>query len=313
VSLRWPVAPMVARSAAELPAGDHWSYETKFDGFRCIALRHDTVQLQSCQLRPLTLAFPDVVEAVSALPPGTVVDGELVVMVDGRVDFSALQRRATSHRVEAPAMLAVFDLLAHRGEDLRPLPYQERRDRLEQLLGRRHPGLCLVPITRDRVGAAAWMRHGDRGIEGAVAKRRDQGYLPARNSWLKVRAKTTSEAVVGGVVGSPRRPAGLILGRQDRRGRFGVVGRSLPLRREQREVVGQLLARPAGEHPWPTVLPGGRFGLPGGEPVEYIPVEPAVVVEIETDSCFELGRYRHPVKFLRVRTELRPDDLPSGK
>jgi hypothetical protein len=83
VSLRWPVAPMVARSAAELPAGDHWSYETKFDGFRCIALRHDSVQLQSRQLRPLTLAFPDVVEAVSALPPGTVVDGELVVMVDG--------------------------------------------------------------------------------------------------------------------------------------------------------------------------------------------------------------------------------------
>jgi hypothetical protein len=61
------------------------------------------------------------------------------------------------------------------------------------------------------------------------------------------------------------------------------------------------------------VLPGGRFGLPGGEPVEYIPVEPAVVVEIETDSCFELGRYRHPVKFLRVRTELLPDDLTSGK
>jgi ATP-dependent DNA ligase len=129
---------MVALSAGELPVGERWSYEPKFAGFRCIALRHDRVQLQSRQLRPLTSAFPDVVDAASVLPVGTVVDGELVVMIDGRVDFTALQRRATTRWVEAPAMLAVFDLLARRGDDLRPLPYRERRARLEQLLDRRH-------------------------------------------------------------------------------------------------------------------------------------------------------------------------------
>jgi ATP-dependent DNA ligase len=126
------------------------------------------------------------------------------------------------------------------------------------------------------------MGYGDRRIEGVVAKRRDQGYLPARNFWVKVRAKPTSEAVVGGVVGSPRRPAGLILGRHDRRGRPRVVGRTLPLRREQRELVGRLLTQPQGEHPWPPVTPGGRSGLAGSDPVESVPVEPAVVVEIET-------------------------------
>jgi ATP-dependent DNA ligase len=210
-------------------------------------------------------------------------------------------------------MLAVFDLLAHRDVDLRPLPYRERRARLEQMFRRQHPGLCLVPAIGDRRAASAWLGQGARGIEGVVAKRRDQGYLPGRNSWSKVRAKSTSEAVIGGVLGSPQMPLGLILGRHDRRGRLRVVGRSHPLRREQRELVARLLGRPRGEHPWPPVLPAGRFGLPGGEPVEYIPVEPAVVVEIETDSCFELGRYRHPVKFLRVRTELLPDDLTSGK
>jgi DNA ligase-1 len=89
-------------------------------------MRHDVVQLQSRQFRPLTDAFPDVAEAISVCPPGTVVDGELVVMVDGRADFAALQRRASTRRVEAAAMLAVFDLLAHRDVDLRPLPYRER-------------------------------------------------------------------------------------------------------------------------------------------------------------------------------------------
>jgi len=302
---------MVARSAAELPVGDRWSYEAKFDGYRCIALRHNRVQLQSRQFRPLSDAFPDVTEAVSVLPAGTVVDGELVVMVDGRADFAALQRRATTRRVEALAMLAVFDLLAHRGVDLRPLPYRERRVRLEQILGGQHAGLCLVPITRVRLAASAWMGHGDRGVEGVVAKRRDQGYLPGRNSWLKVRAKSTSEAVVGGVLGSPQMPLGLILVRHDRRGRLRVVGRSLPLRREQRELLGRLLAQPRSEHPWPAVLPGGRFGLPGSDPVEYAPVEPSVVVEIETDTCFEVGRYRHPVKFVRVRSELNPADIAT--
>jgi len=292
-----------------LPVGERWAYEPKFDGFRCIALRHEAVQLQSRQLRPLTSAFPDVVEAVSALPAGTVVDGELVVMIAGRADFAALQRRATTRVVEAPGMLVVFDLLAYRGEDLRRLPYRERRARLEDLLDGPRPGLCLVPATRDSAGAVGWMGHGAAGIEGVVAKRRDQGYLPTRYGWSKIRAKSTSEAVVGGVVGSRGAPSGLMLGRHDAGGRLRVVGRTLPLRREARDAVGALLCGPRTAHPWPALLPAGLFGLRRGEPVEYVRVEPAVVVEIETDSCFERGRYRHPVKFLRVRPELLPSDL----
>jgi len=128
------------------------------------------------------------------------------------------------------------------------------------MFSRPHPGLCLVPATGDRLAVSAWMGQGGRGIEGVVAKRRDQGYLPGRNSWVKVRAKSTCEAVVGGVLGSPQMPLGLILGRHDRHGRLRMVGRSHPLRREQRELVGQLLTRPHSEHPWPPLLRLPRDG-----------------------------------------------------
>jgi ATP-dependent DNA ligase len=127
-----------------------------------------------------------VVDALAErLPAGTVVDGELVVMSEHRLDFSALQRRLTSRRVQpdAPATLVVFDLLAHAGVDLRPLRYQQRRARLEQLVTDSCTGLALVPATPELAGARAWMRHGHAGVEGVVAKRGDHGYYPRRHHW----------------------------------------------------------------------------------------------------------------------------------
>jgi hypothetical protein len=106
----------------------------------------------------------------------------------------------------------------------------------------------------------------------------------------KVRAKTTAEAIVGGIVGPPHAPTSLILGRYDGHGRLRVIGRTLPLRREARAELAPLLTQPAGPHPWPTVLPGSRFGLPGSDPVAHTPVAPSVVVEIEADRAHEAGR-----------------------
>jgi hypothetical protein len=114
---------------------------------------------------------------------------------------------------------------------------------------------------------------------------------------------------VGGVIGPPHQPTALILGRYDHRGRLRVIGQTHPLPRAAREQIGAVLEPPAEPHPWPTTLPAGRFGLPGGDSVEHTPVKPALVVEIESDPSLELGRYRHGAKFICARPEVGPDDV----
>jgi ATP-dependent DNA ligase len=281
---------------------------------RRLAAHHGQVRLQSRQRRPFTQAFPDVVHALaSALPAGTVVDGELVVMREGRVDFLALQRRLATRRPEpgAPATLVAFDLLATDTDpDLRPLPQAQRRARLEQLLDHTSAGLALMPTTRELVGAQAWLGLDYPGVEGVVAKQVDQGYYPRRRHWFKVRATTTVEAVVGGVIGARTAPAALVLGRRDARGRLRVIGRTLSLGAQARTELGALLTEPHGPHPWPTTIPASRFGLPHLPPVSHTPVAPTVVVEIETDTTGrDNGVLRHGARFLRIRGELRSPDL----
>jgi len=268
--------------------------------------------MQQQVTRYRTPAFPDVVDAVTeGLPTGTVIDGELVVMSGPRLDFLGLQRRLTSRRVEsaAPATLVAFDVLAAGGEDLRALPYQQRRERLEQLIATSGTGLALVPVTSDLAGATAWMRYKVDGIEGVVAKRVDHSYRQGIRFWAKIRATSSAEAVVGGTVGPPGAPTALVLGRYDQRGRLRVIGRTFPLCREDGAELAALLSAPTGPHPWPTVLPGGRFGLPGSAALTHTPVAPTLVVEIEADRSWELGRYRHGVKFVRTRLDLSPSDV----
>jgi ATP-dependent DNA ligase len=312
----WPVTAMVARSAPAIPVGERWSYEPKLDGFRCIALLgpHGQVRLQSRQHRPLTPAFPDVAHALAtALPAGTVLDGELVVMNGGRVDFPALQRRLATRRPEpdAPAALVAFDLLATDTDpDLRALPQQQRRARLEQLLDHPRPGLALMPTTRELLGAHAWLGLDYPGVEGVVAKRVDQGYYPRRRHWSKIRATTTVEAIVGGVIGPRTAPTALVLGRHDTRGRLRVIGRTLPLGARARAELAALLTEPHRPHPWPTTLPASRLGLPHSPPVSHTPVAPTMVVEVETDTTSHTNAVlRHGARYLRTRTELHAPDL----
>jgi hypothetical protein len=126
---------------------------------------------------------------------------------------------------------------------------------------------------------------------------------------VKIRAKSATEAIVGGIIGPSHAPVSLILGRYDHQGRLRVIGRTFQLPREAHAELAALLTRPTSPHPWPTVLPGSRLGLPGSDPVEHRPVAPTVVVEIETDRAYEDHRYRHGAKFLRIRAELHPLDL----
>jgi ATP-dependent DNA ligase len=308
---------MAAKAVDQLPTGPGWSYEPKYDGFRALAFRDDHgVHLQSRQLRNLTPTFPDVATAVGQLDD-VVLDGEIVVWRSGRFDFAGLQDRLRSGRARvrdlvtaAPAAFVVFDLLAHNGTDLRDRPYSKRRRRLEKLVARGLPdGLVLTPATTDAAVARSWMLgHTQTGLEGVVAKRLGQPYRPGVRAWHKLRTRVTAEAVVGGVIGPVDAPRELILGRFDQGGRLRIAGRSTTLRPAASAELGRLL-RPATVHPWPETLPPHPYG--GGR-TTYNRVTPEIVVELSADLAVDGLRWRHPVRFVRVRGELTAADLAGG-
>jgi ATP-dependent DNA ligase len=309
---------MVARSAPELPSTGPWAFEPKLDGFRVLAVVDGgRARLQSRQQRPLTRYFPEIVEALRQQFGGEVVlDGELVVCgPNGQLDFMALQRRLTGARsaaADGPASYVAFDALAAGGTDLRALPYRIRRQVLQQLLDDARSPLAVVPMTTDGTAARAWLTgHLAAGIEGVVAKRLDHGYQPSRRAWRKVKARTSAEAIVGGVLGPVGSPVALVLGRRDEHDRLHVVGRTTTLPRQVRAELGAALQPADRWHPWPAVLPPARFG--DAAPVEYTRVQLVVVVELAVDSAVDVVRgrpvWRHPAQFQRARHDLRAEDL----
>ncbi|GAA4557704.1 hypothetical protein [Pseudonocardia xishanensis] len=305
MGVEFPVATMVARTGNDLPDDGRHAYEAKLDGWRCVAHVGRRVRLHSRQQRSLTGLFPDVAAGLAELvPEGTVLDGELVAMCDDRADFAAL------HSGRGQRHLVAFDVLADRGRDIRGEPYRDRRRRLEDLLASARGALRLMPASTDVAVARAWMvDHGGRGVEGVVAKRLDHGYRPRSRFWSKHRTRLSADAIIGGVIGPVEAPTALVLGRHDDRGRLRVVGRTVALQRHASMEVGGLLTRARGPHPWPTVLAGGRLGLPGLDDVEHTPVDPAVVVELDVDTAFEAGRWRHGARLVRVRHDLEAGDL----
>ena len=316
MDLRPPLPAMVARPAAELPDEQHsdgYTFEPKLDGWRCLAFHRldHTAALQSRQHKPLTMYFPEITAAVlGQVPPGTVLDGELVIYRDGHCDFAALHHRLARPANSVRASYVVFDVLTVAGRDLRGLPYRKRRKRLRRLLVDTGPPLVLMPATRDLGGAQAWMReHIEAGVEGVVVKHREHGYRPRRRVWWKVRSRTTADAVVGGVIGPLDAPEALLLGLPDERGRLHVAGRTGPLTLPARRELGSLLVPAQRTHPWPERIPSSRFGQLPGDLVDYTPTEPLLVVEVDADVCFEQHRWRHPTGFRRIRAELDPTDL----
>jgi ATP-dependent DNA ligase len=316
---------MTARTAVMLPAeerAERFSFEPKLDGFRCIAFVHDgRAVLQSRQQRFLTRYFPEITAALIAqVPDGTVLDGELVIRRDGRLDFAALQRRIHPSAMHSarrsqvtPATFVVFDVLVGEQRDLRAEQYRRRRKQLRRLLEEARPPLALMPATRSLEGARAWMaEHGGTGIEGVVVKDRKRAYRPDRHSWQKVRIRAAADAIVGGVIGRLDAPEALVLGRWDDHGRLRVAGRTRPLRPAERAELADVLVAPEGAHPWAPVLPAARFGQLGADPVVYTRARPEVVVEVDADVCWEQDRWRHPVTFRRLRLDLVAHDVAAG-
>src|SRR5262247_4384051 len=193
---------MLSKAADALPTGDGWLFEPKWDGFRTLVFRDgDDVLLQSRDEKPMNRYFPELVAPlVAALPDRAVVDGEVVIVGAGGLDFEALLLRIhpAASRVkllaaESPASFVAWDLLALGDEDLRQTPLAERRARLEQVLGDAEPPVHLSPATRDRALAEDWFRRFEgAGLDGVMAKRLDEPYRAGERTMLKIKHSRTA-------------------------------------------------------------------------------------------------------------------------
>ena len=249
--LKPPIAPQLARSAKELPEGEGWRYEPKWDGFRTLVFRDgDDVHLQSRTGKEMNRYFPEVVDQVRAMAPErAVLDGEVIVVVDGVQEFDKLSQRIhpAASRVErlakeTPAAYVAFDLLASQDESLLELPYEERRERLGALgLGHEE----VTPMTGDPEAAGEWLQGHS---EGAIAKQADAPYLPGeRKGMVKIKRVRTADVVVAAFrMGKEENTVGsLILGLYDDDGELHIVGHTSGFRaKEKRELLEMLGALP---------------------------------------------------------------------
>jgi ATP-dependent DNA ligase len=325
---------MEAEQQAELPAGADWTYEPKWDGFRCLVFRDgDDVDLRSKAGKPLGRYFPDVVVAVLAVPVARfVLDGEIVIPIDGELSFDQLQLRLhpAASRVNMlaaahPALFVAFDLLVDaRGRDLTARPLAERRAALEAFAARNldleDGTIRLSPETAERARAAVWLKDGRQGLDGVVAKRVDQPYLSGERAMVKVKRLRSADCVVGGFrwqgsaggAGAGSGQVGSLLLGLYEDGLLHHVGftGSMP-RNVRHEATERLL--PLREGPgFNGRAPGGpsRWRKEGGD--EWEPVRPTLVVEVQCDH-FSGGRFRHGTRFLRWRPDKDPRACTLGQ
>ncbi len=332
-----PLAPMLAKSVPQVPAPESvpggLSYEPKWDGFRCIVFRDGPdVELGSRNERPLTRYFPELVEAVQEqLPPRCVVDGEIVVPIDGRLQFERLQDRIhpAQSRVQllaerTPASLVVFDLLALDAESLLDASFRERRARLEQALATAGAPVHVTPATTDHAQARRWFGVFEgAGLDGLLAKPLEGRYAPDQRTMLKIKHDRTADCVVAGYrlhkASTPERPllGSLLLGLYDDAGTLQHVGvsASFPMaRRAELYAEVQPLLADLDEHPWGTwaeAAEGDR--RPGAnvsrwnakKDLSFVALRPERVLEVAYDHM-EGTRFRHTAQFHRWRDDRDP-------
>jgi len=316
-----PYPPMEALLVDEIPAGAQWQYEPKWDGFRCLAFRDgDDVELQSKAGQPLHRYFPELVEAVRAIQcPRFVIDGEIVIPIDGLLSFDDLlmrihpaESRIKKLAAESPAVLIVFDLLVDtEGGLLVDLSLTERRPRLETFFANCVNGnasVRLSPATTSLDTAKGWFADVGGSLDGIVAKRRDVPYLSGeRKGMQKVKSIRTVDCVVGGFrYGSKEKTVGsLLLGLYDDEGLLHHVGFTSGIRAADKpELTRKLeaLVRPPG---FTGRAPGGPSRWSTERTGEWQPLSPELVVEVAYDH-FTGGRFRHGTNLHRWRPEKPP-------
>jgi ATP-dependent DNA ligase len=319
--LRLDAAPMEAKSAESLPNEQGtWQFEPKWDGFRCMAFKdHGAVELRGKSGTSLSRYFPEVVAALQETPfERFVVDGELVIELNGRMTFDALQARLhpAETRIrrlseETPARLILFDMLVGPdGSSLTALPLTERRRALEtfgeeaSMAGK----LIVTPCTRDLAEATEWLNDfGRDGRDGVVAKRLDGPYLSGERAMIKVKRLRTADCVVGGFryqtggheVGS------LLLGLYNAQGLLDHVGFTATIAKQERSELTQRLVTLQAPSGFTGRAPGGPSRWSTERSGEWEPLRPELVVEVRYDHVTS-ERFRHGTKLLRFRPDKPP-------
>jgi ATP-dependent DNA ligase len=299
-----PFPPMEAQLANELPVGDGWQYEPKWDGFRGV-LENDGEELAlwSRNGRPLLRYFPELRALGERLPPHSALDGEIVIERDGRLEFDLLQMRLhpAESRVnklaaETPARFVCFDVLLWKGEPVWEQPLAKRRKRLEKL------GLEISPASTDPAQAREWQARLDAiGLDGVVAKRLDSPYLPgSRDAVRKVKEHRTADCVVVGVrwKAKPSALATLLLGLYEKDGTLDYVGSCAVAAGRQAEILALVepLFKGAPERGFAEPNRWGTGGL------EESALRPELVVEVRYDKV-QGNRFRHGTRLLRFRLD----------
>ena len=317
-----PFAPMEALLVEEIPQGQHWQYEPKWDGFRCLAFRDGSeVRLQSKSGQGLSRYFPELVESLLELScQRFVLDGEIAVPVDSQFSFDDLLQRIhpAASRVqklsrEHPALFIAFDILVtDAGKSVVDQPLGERRALLEQFAKKYLKGdtsVRLSPATSKLSKAKQWFKTVGADLDGIVAKRTDLPYQSGeRTGMQKIKQQRTADCVIGGfryaakakVIGS------LLLGLYNEQNLLDHVGFCSGLSAEERKALKTKLE--------PLIEPPGFSGhAPGGvsrwstkRSMEWEPLRPKLVIEVSYDH-FTGGRFRHGTRLLRWR----PDKAPT--
>jgi ATP-dependent DNA ligase len=330
-----PIEPMLAKLASELPPGDGWLFEPKWDGFRAIVFRErDNFYIQSRDLKPLGRYFPELEGRLRAsLPERCVVDGEIVIVNERGLDFDALQMRL--HPAESrvrklaaaiPASFVAFDLLAEGGDDLRARPQAERRARLEEALARPAEGVHLTPCRRERSVAQEWFhRFEGAGFDGVMAKHESTTYQPGKRAMVKVKHVRTADCVVAGFRWHKNGPGtlvgSLLLGLYDDAGVLHHVGVTssftMAARKQLVQELEPLRKHALAAHPWREWaeagdgtyqrMPGGQSRWSAGKDLSWEPLRIARVCEVKYDHL-QGDRFRHAAIFLRFRSDKPPAD-----
>ena len=321
-----PLPPMEALTTDEIPEGDEWIYEPKWDGFRCVAFRSGSrVELQSKSRKSLTRYFPEVVAALAALRPRNfVLDGELAVPGTGpsgeaRLDFDALlqrihpaESRVRKLATETPATFLVFDLLATGARtSLLDRPLEDRRPKLEGWAASYlddAPDIHLSPATTDRVVAQRWMDD-LKGVDGVMAKILDSPYRAGeRDGAVKVKRYRSADCVVGGFRRSSSGTGlgSLLLGLYDDDGRLHHVGYTSAFTAEEGDALLGFLEDRVEPPGFTGNAPGGPSRWSSGRSSEWEPVRPELVVEVRYDHVSN-NRFRHGTNLLRPRPDKAPE------
>lgn len=331
-----PLLPMLAKRVEEIPAAGEWIFEPKWDGFRVLVFRDgDEILIQSRDEKSLNRYFPEILKPLrEQLPARSVLDGELVIAREGRLDFDALQLRIhpAASRVkllaqQTPVSVVFFDLIAEGERDLREEPFERRRARLEKVLDSARAPIHLTPATCERTVALDWFRRFEgAGLDGVVAKPVAGTYEPDKRVMLKIKHERDCDCVVAGfrwykdaegkAIGS------LLLGLYDEHGLLQHVGVCASFAREKREELVEFLAPwrkdALAEHPWKGWasseangaehrMPGGQSRWSQGKDLSWEPLRPELVVEVAYEHM-QGDRFRHMAHFRRWRFDKKPQD-----